>query len=229
MSVQTPRIGLIFGDGIGPEALTATLQIVQEADAKLTCDAIEAGENAYKIGNLGGIAESGITTLKRCQFLLKAPTHTPDIFGHVSVMETIAMHFPPRFVLRPTGESPQHFVSAYAFENAEAQKTTEEIFKNMHVKWGADDLPESDWQIVVCDGLIVLESLQPDLKAHAGRDMADFMPLLHATCTLLDILDMSEIEARIRLAISRVQEDGQSIEHIGTTAMADAIIAKLWT
>ena len=50
MSTKTP-ITVAHGDGIGPEIMDATLQILKEAGARLEIETIEIGEKVYLRGN----------------------------------------------------------------------------------------------------------------------------------------------------------------------------------
>ena len=52
------RITVAKGDGIGPEIMDATLQIILAAGAKIEIDEIEVGEKVYLAGNAAGIAAS---------------------------------------------------------------------------------------------------------------------------------------------------------------------------
>ena len=54
MSDKTP-ITVSYGDGIGPEIMEATLNIINAAGAKLDIEVIEIGEKVYLAGNSAGI------------------------------------------------------------------------------------------------------------------------------------------------------------------------------
>ena len=45
------RITIAKGDGIGPEIMDATLEIIKAAGAQLEYDEIEVGEKVYLSGN----------------------------------------------------------------------------------------------------------------------------------------------------------------------------------
>jgi isocitrate/isopropylmalate dehydrogenase len=49
------RITVAKGDGIGPEIMDATLDIIKAAGAQLEYDEIEVGEKVYLSGNSSGI------------------------------------------------------------------------------------------------------------------------------------------------------------------------------
>ena len=50
------KITVAKGDGIGPEIMDATLEIILAAGAKLDIDEIEVGEKVYLTGNNSGIS-----------------------------------------------------------------------------------------------------------------------------------------------------------------------------
>lgn len=85
---KTP-ITVARGDGIGPEIMDATLQILDEAGAALDIEEIEIGEAVYKSGIKNGIAESSWDSLNRTRVFLKAPITTPQGGGFKSLNVTI--------------------------------------------------------------------------------------------------------------------------------------------
>ena len=50
------KITVAKGDGIGPEIMDATLEILFAAGAKIEIEEIEVGEKVYLSGNASGIA-----------------------------------------------------------------------------------------------------------------------------------------------------------------------------
>src|SRR6266516_3364741 len=75
MSKKTP-ITVAHGDGIGPEIMNATLQILEAAGAALDIETVEIGEKVYLRGNTAGIEPSAWQSLLRTKVFLKAPTTT---------------------------------------------------------------------------------------------------------------------------------------------------------
>src|SRR5207302_10187208 len=75
MAKKTP-ITVAHGDGIGPEIMNATLQILEAAGAELDIETIEIGEKVYLRGNSAGIEPSAWDSLLRTQVFLKAPITT---------------------------------------------------------------------------------------------------------------------------------------------------------
>lgn len=84
---MTP-ITVAKGDGIGPEIMDATLQIILAAGAKLTIEEIEIGEKVYLQGNSAGIQPEAWESLRRTKVFLKAPITTPQGGGFKSLNVT---------------------------------------------------------------------------------------------------------------------------------------------
>lgn len=82
------RITVAKGDGIGPEIMDATLEIILAAGAKLEIDEIEVGEKVYLAGNTSGIAAESWDTIRRNKIFLKAPITTPQGGGYKSLNVT---------------------------------------------------------------------------------------------------------------------------------------------
>src|ERR687897_1222561 len=87
MATKTP-ITVAHGDGIGPEIMDATLQIIQAAGAQLDIETIEIGEKVYLRGNSAGIEPSAWDSLRRTKVFLKAPITTPQGGGFKSLNVT---------------------------------------------------------------------------------------------------------------------------------------------
>lgn len=82
------RITIAKGDGIGPEIMDATLEIIKASGAKIEIDEIEIGEKVYLSGNTSGIADTSWDTLKQNKVFLKAPITTPQGGGYKSLNVT---------------------------------------------------------------------------------------------------------------------------------------------
>ncbi len=87
MPSKTP-ITVAHGDGIGPEIMNATLQILEAAGAALEIETIEIGEKVYLRGNTAGIEPSSWDSLLRTKVFLKAPITTPQGGGFKSLNVT---------------------------------------------------------------------------------------------------------------------------------------------
>jgi len=82
------KITVAYGDGIGPEIMTATLDILSGAGARLDIEVIEVGEKVYLAGNPAGIAPNAWESLRRTKVFLKAPITTPQGGGYKSLNVT---------------------------------------------------------------------------------------------------------------------------------------------
>ena len=82
------RITVAKGDGIGPEIMDATLEIIVAAGAKIEVDEIEVGEKVYLAGNTAGIAPEAWDTIRKNKVFLKAPITTPQGGGYKSLNVT---------------------------------------------------------------------------------------------------------------------------------------------
>jgi len=92
MTQNTP-ITVAYGDGIGPEIMDATLQVIQEAGARIEIEEIEVGEKVYLRGNNAGIEPSAWESLRRTRVFLKAPITTPQGGGYKSLNVTTRTMF----------------------------------------------------------------------------------------------------------------------------------------
>lgn len=79
------RITVAKGDGIGPEIMEATLEIILAAGARIELDEITIGEKMYLAGNLAGIELESWETIRRNKIFLKAPITTPQGGGYKSL------------------------------------------------------------------------------------------------------------------------------------------------
>ncbi len=82
------RITIAKGDGIGPEIMDATLNIIKAAGANLQYDEIEVGEKVYLAGNTAGIAKESWDIIRKNKVFLKAPITTPQGGGYKSLNVT---------------------------------------------------------------------------------------------------------------------------------------------
>ena len=82
------RITVAKGDGIGPEIMDATLNIIKAAGASLEIDEIEVGEKVYLAGNSAGISPESWEVIRRNKIFLKAPITTPQGGGYKSLNVT---------------------------------------------------------------------------------------------------------------------------------------------
>lgn len=89
MSTKNTPITVARGDGIGPEIMDATLQILDAAGARLDVHEIEIGESLYNQGIMTGISDESWDTLRDTKVFLKAPIFTPMGGGFKSLNVTV--------------------------------------------------------------------------------------------------------------------------------------------
>lgn len=82
-------ITIAKGDGIGPEIMNATLEILQSSGAQLRFEEIELGEKVYLSGNTSGISERAWEIIRKNKILLKSPITTPQGGGYKSLNVTM--------------------------------------------------------------------------------------------------------------------------------------------
>jgi len=84
------------GDGIGPEIMQATLDIIQAAGARLAIEEIEIGEQLYAKGIMSGIEDSSWDSILKTRVFLKAPITTPQGGGvkslNVTTRKTLGLY-----------------------------------------------------------------------------------------------------------------------------------------
>lgn len=89
MNNAISKVTVAYGDGIGPEIMEATINILQEAKARIDFQIIEVGEEIYKKGFSSGIMPSAWEDLENSKILLKAPITTPQGKGYKSLNVTL--------------------------------------------------------------------------------------------------------------------------------------------
>jgi isocitrate dehydrogenase len=90
--MKTP-IAVAYGDGIGPEIMKATLQILEAAGAQIAPHVVEVGEKAYHRGFATGMDPKTWDVLRQTKAFLKAPITTPQGGGFKSLNVTIRTSF----------------------------------------------------------------------------------------------------------------------------------------
>ncbi len=81
------------GDGIGPEIMQATLDMLAAAGARLDIREITIGEQAFLNGQMNGIPPEAWQSIRDTRLLLKAPITTPQGGGYKSVNVTLRKAF----------------------------------------------------------------------------------------------------------------------------------------
>ncbi|MEP1095290.1 MAG: NADP-dependent isocitrate dehydrogenase [Cyclobacteriaceae bacterium] len=83
------KVAVAKGDGIGPEIMDATLEILGAAGADIEPRLIDVGERVYLSGNSAGISDQAWDVINDAKILLKAPITTPQGSGYKSLNVTI--------------------------------------------------------------------------------------------------------------------------------------------
>ncbi len=83
------RITIAKGDGIGPEIMEATLNVLKAAKPDIEWDEIEVGEKVYLSGNTSGITKDAWDSIRENRVFLKAPITTPQGGGYKSLNVTM--------------------------------------------------------------------------------------------------------------------------------------------
>ena len=89
MSFKNTPITIAYGDGIGPEIMTAVREVLDAAGAQIDYEEIAVGERVYDRGFSSGIEPASWDSLRRTGVVLKAPITTPQGKGVKSLNVTI--------------------------------------------------------------------------------------------------------------------------------------------
>ena len=82
-------ITIAKGDGIGPEIMDSTLEILKASGAPLEFEEIVIGEKVYLSGETAGIRKEDWDIIRKNKAFLKAPITTPQGGGYKSINVTI--------------------------------------------------------------------------------------------------------------------------------------------
>ena len=83
------EISVAYGDGIGPEIMQSTINILKAADAPLEFEKVDVGEKVYLNGNSAGITDGAWNSIRENKVFLKAPIMTPQGGGFKSLNVTL--------------------------------------------------------------------------------------------------------------------------------------------
>lgn len=97
-------VTLIPGDGIGPEVIEATRQIIDATGVKITWERCEAGTEVFKKGIASGVPQETIDSILRNKVALKGPLTTPIGYGEKSANVTLRKLFETYGNIRPIRE-----------------------------------------------------------------------------------------------------------------------------
>ncbi len=85
MSSAPAEIAIAYGDGIGPEIMSAVVDMMKAAGAALTMHEVKIGEAVYRQGIKTGIEDATWDIIRQCSAFLKAPITTPQGGGFASL------------------------------------------------------------------------------------------------------------------------------------------------
>ena len=83
------KIAVAKGDGIGPEIMDATLEILKAAGARIEPAFIDVGNAVYLSGNTSGITSEAWDIVRATKVILKSPITTPQGKGYKSLNVTL--------------------------------------------------------------------------------------------------------------------------------------------
>ena len=103
---MSQKVTLIYGDGIGPEVVGATREIIDASGAGIEWEVCEAGEKVFEQGLETGVPQETVESIKRNRIALKGPLATPVGFGQKSANVTLRKMFETYGNIRPVREMP---------------------------------------------------------------------------------------------------------------------------
>ncbi|NBP51352.1 MAG: NADP-dependent isocitrate dehydrogenase [Actinobacteria bacterium] len=100
------EVTLIPGDGIGPECIGATVEIIDATGVDIDWIERHAGERVFKEGVASGVPQDTIESISRTRVALKGPLGTPVGYGEKSANVTLRKLFETFGNIRPVRELP---------------------------------------------------------------------------------------------------------------------------
>ncbi|NOG69856.1 NADP-dependent isocitrate dehydrogenase [Roseicella sp. DB1501] len=100
------KVTAIPGDGIGPEVMRATQQVLAAAGAELEWEEALAGAGAFRRGIAAGAPQETLDSIARNGVALKGPLETPVGYGEKSANVTLRKVFEMYGNVRPVRELP---------------------------------------------------------------------------------------------------------------------------
>jgi isocitrate dehydrogenase len=100
------KVTAIAGDGIGPEVMRATRQVLEAAGARIEWEDAIAGAEAFRKGISAGAPRETLDSIARNGVALKGPLETPVGYGEKSANVTLRKVFEMYGNIRPVREIP---------------------------------------------------------------------------------------------------------------------------
>lgn len=89
MTEKVNQIAIARGDGIGPEIMDATMDVLEAANTGLSFEEAQIGKSVYESGYSSGITPESWERVRKNKNLLKAPITTPQGGGYKSLNVTL--------------------------------------------------------------------------------------------------------------------------------------------
>ncbi|MGH7640955.1 MAG: NADP-dependent isocitrate dehydrogenase [Candidatus Dormibacteria bacterium] len=103
---QRRLVTLIPGDGIGPEVVRATKDVIEATGVGIDWEEHPAGASVFRQGLPSGVPRETIESARRTGVVLKGPLETPVGFGEKSANVTLRKLFETYANIRPVRELP---------------------------------------------------------------------------------------------------------------------------
>ena len=100
------RVTIIPGDGIGPECVNASVEIINATGVSIDWIERHAGERIFAEGIASGVPQNTIDSINETRVVLKGPLGTPVGFGEKSANVTLRKLFETYANIRPVKELP---------------------------------------------------------------------------------------------------------------------------
>ena len=100
------KVTLIPGDGIGPECVATTVDIINATGVEIDWIERHAGERVFAQGIASGVPQDTIDSINETRVVLKGPLGTPVGFGEKSANVTLRKLFETFANIRPVRELP---------------------------------------------------------------------------------------------------------------------------
>ena len=94
-------VTVIPGDGIGPEVIRATQQVIEAAGVAIAWEVQEAGKQVFLRGIPSGVPTTTIDSIHKTRVVLKGPLETPIGKGEKSANVTLRKVFETYGNIRP--------------------------------------------------------------------------------------------------------------------------------
>jgi isocitrate dehydrogenase len=116
-------VTVIPGDGIGPECVSASIDVINATGVAIDWIERHAGERVFKQGIASGVPQETIDSISETRVVLKGPLGTPVGHGEKSANVTLRKLFETFANIRPVRELPG-VKTPYTGQGVEDRKST---------------------------------------------------------------------------------------------------------